>query len=97
MSGTKKARKFKLHFGSGVVAEEARIEGEHHSPAIQLLVFTDGEAAGTSLLRFCFYNQRGSFMRDPLLLGEQEIAGLRDALQETPRLRALLSGLLAKE
>jgi hypothetical protein len=95
VSGTKKARKFKLHFGSGVVAEEARIEGEHHSPAIQLLDFTEGEAAGTSLVRFCFYNQRGSFMRDPLLLGEPEIADLREALRETPRLREMLRGLVS--
>jgi hypothetical protein len=90
-------RKFKLHFGSGVVAEEARIQGEHHSPAIQLLDFTEGEAAGMSLVRFCFYNHRGSFMRDPLLVGEQEIAALRDALQETPRLRALLSRLVESD
>ena len=90
----KKPRKFKLHFGSGVIAEEARVEGEHHSPAIQLLEFTEGEAAGTALVRFCFYNHRGSFMRDPLLLGKAEIAALREALEGTPRLRAMLASLV---
>lgn len=87
-------RKFSLHFGSGVVAEEATYSGEFHEPTIQLLEFTDGEAAGSLLLRFCSYNHRGAFMRDPLLLSEADIAALRSALEGTPKLHALLKRLV---
>lgn len=87
-------RKFSLHFGSGVVAEEATFSGEHHQPTVQLLDFTDGEAAGSVLLRFCSYNHRGQFMRDPLLLSDAEVEGLREALKATPRIRELLTRLV---
>lgn len=87
-------RKFSLHFGSGVVAEEATYASEFHEPTIQLLEFTEGEAAGTVLLRFCSYSHRGAFMRDPLLLNETDIAALRDAIQGAPRIRQLLKRLV---
>lgn len=87
-------RKFALHFGSGMVAEEATYSGEHHEPTIQLLEFHEGEAAGTVLLRFCSYNHRGAFMRDPLLMSETDIAALREALQKTPRIHELLRRLV---
>lgn len=87
-------RKFSLHFGSGLVAEEATYSGEFHEPTIQLLEFTEGEAAGTVLLRFCSYNHRGAFMRDPLLLSEADITALRTALKGTPKLHALLKRLV---
>ena len=87
-------RKFSLHFGSGVVAEEATYSGEFHEPTIQLLDFTDGEAAGTITLRFCSYNHRGQFMRDPLLLSETDLEALREAVRQTPRIRALLQRLV---
>ena len=88
-------RKFSLHFGSGEVAEEATYDGEHHQPTIQLLDFQEGDAAGTVMLRFCSYNPRGQFMRDPLLLSDDDLAALREALQATPRIRELLRRLLA--
>lgn len=87
-------RKFSLHFGSGLVAEEATYAGEHHEPTIQLLDFTEGDAAGSVLLRFCSYNHRGAFMRDPLLLSETDIEALREALKETPRIQTLLKRLV---
>jgi hypothetical protein len=87
-------RKFSLHFGSGVVAEEATYSGEFHEPTIQLLDFTDGEAAGSITLRFCSYNHRGQFMRDPLLLSEADLESLREAVRQTPRIRALLQRLV---
>jgi hypothetical protein len=87
-------RKFSLHFGSGVVAEEATYSGEFHEPTIQLLDFTDGEAAGSITLRFCSYNHRGQFMRDPLLLREADLEALREAVRQTPRIRALLQRLV---
>lgn len=46
------------------------------------------------LLRFCSYNHRGQFMRDPLLLSETDITALRDALERAPRTKALLRRLV---
>jgi hypothetical protein len=88
-------RTFTLHWGSGVIAEEARFAGEHHVPALQLLAFTEGEAAGTLAIRFATYDHRGRFQRFPLIVGEGEVAGLRRALQQAPQLRALLRQLVA--
>jgi hypothetical protein len=87
-------RKFSLHFGSGVVAEEATYAGEHHQPTIQLLRFDEGDAAGSELVRFCSYTTRGGFLRDPLILSEDDIAALREELKQTPRIRELLKQLL---
>jgi len=87
-------RKFSLHFGSGIVAEEATYSGEFHEPTIQLLEFQGGEMDGQVLLRFCSYTHKGSFMRDPLLLNEDDIAALREAIAGTPRIKALLQRLV---
>lgn len=87
-------RKFSLHFGGGVVAEEATYPGEFHEPTIQLLEFQGGEMDGQLLLRFCSYTHKGSFMRDPLLLNETDIDALRDAVAANPRIRTLLRRLI---
>ncbi len=89
-----KERRFNFHWGSGVVAEEARFEGEHHTPAIQLLKYDEGEAEGQVSIRFCFFNQRGRFQRSPLMISEGEIDQMRVALEETPELRELLKRLV---
>ncbi len=89
-----KERRFNFHWGSGVVAEEARFEGEHHTPAIQLLKYDEGEAEGQLSIRFCFFNQRGRFQRSPLMISEGEIDQMRVALEETPELRELLRRLV---
>jgi hypothetical protein len=83
-----------MHWGRGEIIEEATFSGEYHEPAIQLLAYTEGEAAGGFSIRFCSYNHRGQFQRSPLMLGEAEIEGLRKALQETPQLRDILSQLI---
>ena len=85
-----KARRFALHWGEGIVAEEARVEGEHHDPALQLLEFDNGDLA----VRFCYFNKRGHFQRSPLIIGENEANQLRDAMHEQPRLRAFLETLV---
>jgi hypothetical protein len=77
------------------VAEEAQYEGEYHRPTIQLLKFTEGDAAGSVTIRFCSYNHAGRFSRSPLLLSTDEIEGLRGALSRTPELRALLKKLVS--
>ena len=83
-------RPFSYRWGSGHIAEEASHSGRYHEPAIQLLQYDEGEAAGGWSIRFCFYNLDGRFQRSPLLANEDELDGLRAALAGTSRLRALL-------
>ena len=87
---------FTLHWGTGVIAEEAQIATEHHRPTIQLLEFTDGPAKGTREIRFCFYDHRGRFQRSPLIIDEGDLPALRRALQATPRLKHLIAKLCAE-
>jgi hypothetical protein len=77
-------RPFQMHWGGGEIIEEARFEGEHTAPAIQLMRFDDGEAAGTLLLRFCHFSHDGRFQRSPMMLAEAEIEQLRAAVRRTP-------------
>lgn len=87
-----KPRRFSLHWGEGVVAEEVRVTGEHHDPAIQLLRFDDGAVQ----VRFCYYDKRGRFQRSPLIVGKEEMAMLRDGLASSaPELRDLLRQLVS--
>jgi hypothetical protein len=86
-------RPFTMHWGSGQVVEEAGVNLEHHNPAIQLLRFDEGEAAGSLSVRFCYYSHDGRFQRSPLLLSEADIEPLRDAVRQTPQLRELLRRL----
>jgi hypothetical protein len=88
-------RPFEMHWGSGDIVEEATFVGEYHEPAIQLMQYTQGVAAGSFSIRFCSYSHRGSFQRSPLMIGPSEIEGLRKALLETPRLREILKQLVA--
>lgn len=90
-------RPFSYHWGSGRIVEEASYTGRHHEPAIQLLEYDDGEAAGSWSLRFCFYNKEGRFQRSPLVVSEDELEGLRAALAQAPRLRALLRRLVQED
>ena len=87
-------RPFTMHWGSGQITEEASTSGEYHEPAIQLLEYTEGEAAGSVSIRFCYYDHYGRFQRSPLMVGEEEIAGLREALARAPKLRAILRRLI---
>jgi hypothetical protein len=85
---------FSLHWGSGVVEEEAHITTPYHRPSIQLLKFTEGKAKGSYEIRFCTYDHSGRFQRMPLIVDERDLAPLREALRRTPRLRKLLAQLL---
>ena len=87
-------RPFEMHWGRGEIVEEATFAGEYHEPAIQLLSYTEGEAAGSFSIRFCSYNHRGQFQRSPLMVGEEEIEGLRAALLATPQIRDVLRRLI---
>ncbi|MGH7075599.1 MAG: hypothetical protein ACREFD_15580 [Stellaceae bacterium] len=90
----KSAKTFKLHWGSGVIEEEVQVESEYHRPTIQLLKFTEGAAAGTYEIRFCYYDHQGRFQRWPLIISESDLAALRAALDGAPRLKRLLTQLV---
>ena len=83
-------RDFNLHWGRGQIVEEASVEGQYHQPSIQLLEFEDGSLS----VRFCYYNQHGRFQRGPLIMEEEDIGRLRDAVSANQRLRALLRELV---
>ena len=87
-------RPFTMHWGSGEIVEEASFESEYHEPCIQLMEYTEGDAAGSFSIRFCTYNHRGGFQRSPLMIGADDIEGLRSALAATPRLKAILKRLV---
>ena len=86
---------FSLHWGSGVVEEEAQIETPYHRPTVQLLKFTEGKAKGSYEIRFCTYDHSGRFQRMPLIVDERDLVPLRKALKHSPKLRKLLRQLLA--
>lgn len=79
-----------MHWGDGQIVEEARFEGAHTCPAIQLMRYETGEAAGSFSVRFCHFNHRGQFQRSPLMISEGELDQLRAAVAETPELQRLL-------
>lgn len=87
-------RPFTMHWGAGMITEEARVSGEHHAPAIELMEYTDGEAADTWTVRFCSFYHRGAFQRSPLILDAENVAQLREALKQTPRLQEILRTLV---
>jgi hypothetical protein len=87
-------RGFEMHWGSGQIVEEASWTGPHHEPTIQLMRYDDGEAAGSVTVRFCSYNHGGQFQRSPLMVDQEAIAGLREALKNTPELRKILRALV---
>ena len=95
MASERTMKTFSLHWGSGVVEEEAQIATPYHRPTVQLLKFTAGEAKGSYEIRFCTYDHSGRFQRMPLIIDERDVAPLRTALKSTPKLRKLLKKLLA--
>jgi len=88
-------RTFALHWGSGVIEEEATAEDQYHRSSIQLLKFLEGPAAGTREIRFCYYNPDGRFQRSPLVIDEEIIGALAKSLKTTPQLHAMLKKLVA--
>ncbi len=87
-------RPFEMMWGRGEIVEEATYEGEWHVPTVQLMHYTEGEAAGSYSIRFCTYSPRGGFSRSPLMVGEADLDGLKEALKQTPRLREILKRLV---
>ena len=90
----KKPKTFSLHWGSGIVEEEAQIQCEYHNPTIQLLRFTEGEAKGALEIRFCHYDHGGRFKRSPLILDAKDVPRFKRALEKTPKLKKLLAQMV---
>ena len=90
----KQPKTFSLHWGSGIVEEEAQIQCEYHTPTIQLLKFMDGEARGTYEIRFCHYNHEGRFQRSPLILAARDAPRMKQALEKTPKLKTFLERMV---
>ncbi|HUB96859.1 MAG TPA: hypothetical protein VL993_13135 [Stellaceae bacterium] len=88
-----KPKSFSFHWGTGVVEEEVQIASHYHRPTIQLLKFTEGAAKGTREIRFCHYDHHGRFQRSPLILAEEDLGALARALDDAPRLKAMLKKL----
>ena len=86
-------RPFEFHWGGGQIIEEAAFIGRYTEPAIQLLEYEG--YPGSYGIRFCYYSLEGRFQRSPMMIdGEDSFEGLRAALKETPKLRAMLRKLV---
>jgi hypothetical protein len=94
-AASNKPRTFSLHWGSGVIAEEAIAVDQYHRSSIQLLKFEEGPIAGSYEIRFCYYDSRGRFQRSPLVVDDDAIAMLAKSLKSTPRLRKMLKRLVS--
>ena len=91
----KKEKTFAYHWGSGHIAEEAQVETPWDIPTLQLMKYTEGDAAGQLTIRFCHYSYEGRFRRSPLMLSSEAIEDMRYALKTTPELLALLRHLVS--
>jgi hypothetical protein len=89
MSLRKVPRPFDLHWGKGVIVEEASVITPFHEPTIQLLAFDDGSRS----LRFCAYH-KASFARMPLIINEEHLGALGKEVRKSPQLRRLLKKLV---
>lgn len=83
-----------MHWGSGLSVEGAVAEGPYHIPVMQLLEYIDGPAAGSVSLRFCAFSHDGRFERNPLIMDDVAIDGMRHAFRQTPRLRSPIARLI---
>ena len=90
-------RPFTYPWGSGQIVEEASATREHSEPTLQLLEFQGEGHDPYVMIRFCSYTPTGAFRRHPMLASADDIAQLREALKETPRLRSLLAELVREE
>jgi hypothetical protein len=90
-------RPFKYPWGSGQIVEEASATREHSEPTLQLLEFEGDGHDRYVMVRFCSYTPTGAFRRHPMLASADDLAQLREALKQTPRLRSLLAELVGEE
>ncbi|MSP21446.1 MAG: hypothetical protein EXR66_00205 [Dehalococcoidia bacterium] len=94
MSERRVPRAFQLPWGSGLILEEAAIEGGLHQPSLELLKYEKGERKGQLAIRFSAYSPDGELERRPLIVNERELARLKREVDRSPRLKALLRKLV---
>jgi hypothetical protein len=71
-------------------------DGSRAKPAILEAGIASDALSGSYGIRFCYYNHAGRFQRSPMMIdGDETFEGLRAALKETPKLRAMLKKLVA--
>jgi len=80
--------------GEGEIVEEAAKEYQNWAPAIQVLRFTEGEEAGTEVLRFCYYAKTGQIAPRALWINDEDIDNLREEIKKQPQVRKFLQRLL---
>ena len=85
-------RRFTMPWGDGEVVDEVGVDTEHNELVIQLLRYDDLPG---DTLRFCQYWLDGRFQRQPMMLHEDNIEPLRQALKASPHIRGLLQRLVA--
>ena len=85
-------RPFTMPWGGGQVVDEVGIDTEWNELVIQLLRYDEHEG---ETLRFCQYYLDGRFQRQPMMLAEDNIDAMREALKAAPRIRELLQRLVA--
>jgi hypothetical protein len=82
-------RRFQLHWGGGMITEEARSKTQYHEPSIQLLSFDSGDRS----IRFCYYHD-GFYQGGPLILSETNLAGLRREIRKNKTIHEFLKKLV---
>ncbi len=80
-----------MPWGDGQVVEEVGVDTEHNELVIQLLRYDDFEG---DTLRFCQYWLDGRFQRQPMMISEETLPAMREALKASPRIRELLRQLV---
>ena len=84
-------RKFSMPWGDGQVVDEVGVDTEHNELVVQLLRYDDFDG---NTLRFCQYWLDGRFQRQPMMIGEDSIPALREALKASPEIRDFLRRLI---
>ncbi len=74
-----------MPWGSGQVVEEISIQCPHWEPTIQLMEYEDGSRS----LRFCYYSE-GRFGRGAMMLEEEDLERMAEALGRTEVIKGLL-------
>ena len=80
-----------MPWGDGQVVDEVGIDTEYNELVIQLLRYDEFDGA---TIRFCQYWLDGRFQRQPMMIREQDIDRMRDALKDAPEIKALLQRLV---
>ena len=82
-------RPFNMPWGGGQIVEEVSVVRPHWEPTIQLMQYDDGSRA----IRFCYYHGP-RFGRGPMIMDEEGMEELAQALEATPEIKAMLQRMM---